>query len=89
MQYLNSFTLATEGDELNFLMSFHYKLEMQCYSNNVYPFKLFPFKGLKKLDFEPITIIYGGNGSGKSTILNLIAEKLGLIGLRPLITLRL
>jgi predicted ATPase len=78
MQYLNSFTLASESDELGYITSFHYKLEMQCYSNNVYPFKLFPFKGLERLDFEPITIIYGGNGSGKSTILNLIAEKLSL-----------
>jgi predicted ATPase len=30
------------------------------------------------LDFEPVTILYGGNGSGKSTVLNIIAEKLGL-----------
>jgi predicted ATPase len=28
--------------------------------------------------FEPITIFYGSNGSGKSTILNVIAEKLKL-----------
>ena len=30
------------------------------------------------MDFEPITILYGGNGSGKTTVLNVIAEKLGL-----------
>jgi predicted ATPase len=30
------------------------------------------------LDFEPITILYGGNGCGKSTALNVIAEKLTL-----------
>ena len=30
------------------------------------------------LDFEPVTILYGGNGSGKTTVLNVIAEKLGL-----------
>lgn len=30
------------------------------------------------LDFQPITILYGGNGSGKSTALNVIAEKLNL-----------
>ena len=30
------------------------------------------------LDFEPVTILYGGNGSGKTTALNVIAEKLGL-----------
>lgn len=32
--------------------------------------------GLWSLDFEPITILYGGNGSGKSTIINVISEKL-------------
>lgn len=35
--------------------------------------------GLTRLDFEPVTILYGGNGSGKTTALNVIAEKLGLI----------
>lgn len=30
------------------------------------------------LDPEQVTILYGGNGSGKSTVLNVIAEKLGL-----------
>jgi predicted ATPase len=29
-----------------------------------------------RLDFEPITILYGGNGSGKSTALNVISQKL-------------
>ena len=76
MQYLNSFSLASELDELNFITGNHYKLNMQSYSNNTYPFKIFPFKGLKRLDFEPITVIYGGNGSGKSTLLNVIAQKL-------------
>ena len=33
---------------------------------------------LHRLDFEPVTILYGGNGSGKSTALNVICEKLGL-----------
>ena len=78
MKYLDSFTLASERDEIDYLWSFG-KTDMQCYSTtNVYPFKIFPQKGLDRLDFEPITIIYGGNGSGKSTLLNLIAEKLNL-----------
>ena len=78
MKYLESFTLPTEDDEIGYLWSFG-KTDMQCYSTtNVYPFKIFPNKGLERLDFEPITVIYGGNGSGKSTILNLIAEKLRL-----------
>ena len=29
------------------------------------------------LDFEDITILYGGNGSGKTTALNVIAETIG------------
>ncbi len=80
MQYLTSFSLASELDELNFVLSsYSYKLDMACYdSNNAYPFHLFPKKGLSQLEFEPITIIYGGNGSGKSTLLNIIAEKLSI-----------
>ena len=30
------------------------------------------------MDFEPITIFYGSNGCGKSTALNIIAEKIGI-----------
>lgn len=82
MKYLESFSLASEHDEVDYILGFNQglgKLDMQCYSTtNVYPFKIFPQKGLDRLDFEPITVIYGGNGSGKSTILNLIAEKLRL-----------
>lgn len=39
-----------------------------------YPLGLFP-EGLR-LEFAPVTILYGNNGSGKSTILNLMAENL-------------
>ncbi len=80
MKYLESFTLAGEKNEVDYILGFGRglgKMDMQCYSRtNVYPFKIFPQKRLERLDFEPITVIYGGNGSGKSTILNLIAEKL-------------
>ncbi len=82
MKYLESFMLASEDDEVDYILGFGRrlgKMDMQCYSRtNVYPFKIFPDKGLDRLDFEPITVLYGGNGSGKSTILNLIAEKLRL-----------
>lgn len=30
------------------------------------------------LDLEPITILYGGNGCGKTTALNVVAEKVGI-----------
>jgi predicted ATPase len=83
MQYLDSFRLPTEREENAFLSppkgSPPSIVTMECYSNtNFYPFKLFPDKGLSRLDFAPITIFYGNNGSGKSTLLNVIGEKLKL-----------
>ena len=41
-----------------------------------YPLGLF-CNGLD-IEFSPLTILYGNNGSGKSTILNLIAEKMNI-----------
>ena len=79
MQYLESFTFPTASDEEGYLLNYPYQQEMGCYSHtNVYPFKLLPDMGLRRLELAPITILYGGNGSGKSTVLNIIAEKLGL-----------
>ncbi len=79
MQYLKAFRFASADDEDGFVLSYPPQLEMQCYSHtNVYPFKLFPQKELQRLDFAPLTLLYGGNGSGKSTVLNVIAQKLAL-----------
>ena len=84
MIYLEKFKLASGADETSFILSYPKQFEMQCYeNNNAYPFKLFPDRGINTLEFQPITILYGGNGSGKSTILNVIAEKLGLIRTSP------
>lgn len=46
------------------------------YFDDVYPFHINDQMGLYAIDFEPITIVCGSNGSGKSTILNVIAQKL-------------
>ena len=78
MKYLDSFTLASADEEAGFVLSYPAKLEMQCYSDSAYPFKIFPQKKLRTLRFEQITLLYGGNGSGKSTLLNVVAEKLSL-----------
>ena len=43
-----------------------------------YPYGLLSQKGLEHIEFAPITILYGNNGSGKSTVLNMIAERLEL-----------
>lgn len=78
MKYLEKFYLPSRDREADFILSYHYKLEMQCYSDNVYLFSIFPDKQITCLSFAPITIFCGSNGSGKSTLLNVIAEKLGV-----------
>ncbi len=90
MIYLNSFKLPSENDEIEYLLpnpknlKGAYQLNMGCYSSaNVYPFKIFINRGMPTLKFSDITLLYGGNGSGKSTILNLIAEKLRLVRSAP------
>jgi len=72
--YVDRFFLPSGASEAAFL-------QMQrrtCYSG-VYPYKLFPEKGLEEIELAPITIFCGGNGSGKSTLLNVIAQKTGVI----------
>lgn len=70
MIYLSTFILPGEGVEYNFILS----EKRTCY-DSFYPFKVLSKNGLERIDFETITILYGGNGSGKSTALNVIAEK--------------
>ncbi len=76
MTYLDHFRFPTFEDEDNFLAGYFSvnpsSMEM------IYPFKVLSVKGLHSLDFTEITILYGGNGSGKSTALNAISNKLGL-----------
>ncbi|UWO26899.1 AAA family ATPase [Marvinbryantia formatexigens] len=73
MLYLSQF-LFTDIDRED---TFIFNLKRTCY-DTVYPFRILSKHGLRRLDFEPVTILYGGNGCGKSTALNIIAEKLRL-----------
>ena len=73
MVYLNIFTFPNEDMEFDFFM----EVKRTCY-DSFYPFKILSAHGLERIDFEPVTILYGGNGSGKSTALNVIAEKTGI-----------
>ena len=73
MVYLRHFSFPDVEREYSFLMG----EKRTCY-DTFYPFRVLSRHCLRMLDFEPITILYGGNGSGKTTALNVIAEKLGL-----------
>lgn len=73
MLYLDHFTFPDGDEEFDFLMT----IKRKCY-DTFYPFKILSKHRFERIDFEPITILYGGNGTGKSTALNVIAEKLGV-----------
>lgn len=73
MIYLDNFIFPNEDQEFNFFMS----IQRKCY-DSFYPYQVLTKKGLTRIDCDPITILYGGNGSGKTTALNVIAEKLSL-----------
>lgn len=73
MQYLDWFTFPDEEVEFDFFL----KQKRTCY-NSYYPFQILSRHHLRRIDFAPVTILYGGNGSGKTTALNVIGEKLKL-----------
>ena len=71
--YLSAFYFPGEEAETDFLFGLK-----TTFDQTVYPYGVLPKAGLEEIIFRPVTILYGGNGSGKSTALNVIAEKLGL-----------
>lgn len=74
MIYLNSITFPDADMEFDFIAD----IKRTCY-DSFYPFRILSKHDLDRLDFDTITILYGGNGSGKSTALNVIAEKTGIL----------
>lgn len=74
MLYLTRFTFPDAERESSFFID---EVKRTCY-DTYYPFGVLSARELSCLDFEPVTILYGGNGSGKTTALNVIAEKLRL-----------
>ena len=73
MIYLKEFKFANLEQENDFRFNLH----RTCYTS-IYPFGILTKHFIEKIEFEPTTIFYGGNGSGKSTALNIISEKLKL-----------
>ncbi len=74
MIYLSQFTFPSYDAEYAFRLD---RVKRTCY-NTMYPFFVLSAHGLARLDFAPVTIFYGGNGSGKTTALNVIAERLNV-----------
>lgn len=70
-KYIQCFRFPDEDMEWDFAMS----IKRNCY-DSFYPFQILTKHHFRQIDFEPITILYGGNGSGKSTALNVVAEKI-------------
>lgn len=76
MVYLREFQLPGVGQEARFLAGSR-ENKRTCYGSR-YPFGIFLDRTVPTLKLGEITILCGGNGSGKTTILNLMGEKLGL-----------
>ena len=70
MIYLQRLLLPSEREEAGVIEG-----EKRTIFNTFYPFNIFPSKGLEKLELGGITLLYGGTGSGKSTLINVMASK--------------
>lgn len=75
MIYLKKFYFPDMSKKRDKEFEYMMQVRRQCY-NSIYPFKIASQRGLQSVEFEPITIFYGSNGSGKSTILNIITKAL-------------
>lgn len=73
MIYLKQFVFPEADQEFDFFL----RQKRTCY-DSFYPFQILSRHSFRQIDFEPVTILYGGNGTGKTTALNVIAEKLGI-----------
>ena len=73
MIYLSEFVFPSYDEEYRARLD-----EKRTCFNTMYPFFVLSSRGLQRLDFAPVTLLYGGNGSGKTTALNVIAEALSL-----------
>lgn len=64
---------------MRYLRAFQFPLE-QKYGRTIYPYNSLNSKAGEMLVFDSITLIYGENGSGKSTFLNCLATLLDMLG---------
>ncbi len=72
MMYLKQVRFPDLDAEGGFLMG------VKGIHDSLYPYGIFPQKELSCIDFAPVTIFCGGNGCGKTTALNVLAQLLDL-----------
>ena len=72
MLYLREFTFPDRDREFDFFLN----QKRTCHAD-FYPFQVLSSAELTGLRLAPVTILHGGNGCGKTTALNVMAERLG------------
>lgn len=91
MLYLEEFSFPSfqfENEYLATAFDFYKNFFLGSYRTDyylgmVYPFNVLGEAELTQVIFKPITIFYGSNGAGKSTAINVIAEKLEVTRTTP------
>lgn len=79
MIFLSTFRFPSTQEDEGYFFNRENSKNMRNIYTTKYPFMMFRRRGLPdEFIFSDITVFCGNNGSGKSTILNVIAEKLGL-----------
>ena len=79
MIYLQNFKFPLDYAEENYLDGYYSTHVGNTYHTNMYPFRMLSRIGMFRLAYEPITILYGGKGSGKSRALNAISKTIGIL----------
>ena len=91
MVYLEEFSFPSfqfENEYLATAFDFYKNFFLGSYRTDYYMGMVYPFNVLGEAElthvvFKPITIFYGSNGAGKSTAINVIAEKLEITRTTP------
>lgn len=71
MNYLSSISFPNIEAKVDFFL----KIKQTIY-DFFYPFQTLVKHSLERINFDSITILYGRNNYGKTTVLNIISEKL-------------
>ena len=71
MNYLSSISFPNIETKVDFFL----KIKQTIY-DFFYPFQTLVKHSLERINFDSITILYGRNNYGKTTVLNIISEKL-------------